>query len=119
MSINPEAFAPIQPSVLYVVSWDYFEHENRLEGGGGGQEWRFDLMEARRAFEWALKGWGGHPCTVRLTAIPSPGGMVWRDDNDAIFRVVSEALDLIEDPSRYPAVGWTLLAECKWNGGAS
>lgn len=120
MSINSQsgAFAPVTPSVLYVTSWDYEENANRLEGGGGGQEWRFDEEEARTAFVWALQGWGEHPCTIRLTAIPAPGGMVWRDDNEAIARVISEALDLIEHPDRYP-VGWRLIAECRWNGGAS
>lgn len=103
---------------IYVVAWDYYEHANRLEGGGGGQEWRRDLAAASKVFAWAQEGWGEHPITVRLVRVLAPTGCRWTDDENTITEAVSAAVDLLETPEKYPA-SFTLIAECKWNGGAS
>lgn len=116
MRETPFKAAPL--SVLYVVSWAYEENANRLEGGGGGQEWRYTREDAEKVFTWALSGWAEHPCTTRLTAIPAPDGMLWSEDNERIGGWVSDFLDTIECPEDYPE-HWTLIAECKWMGGAS
>ena len=111
-------FKAAPKSVLYVVSWDYKESKTEDLGGGGGQEWRYSRDKADDAFTWALRGWSDLPCTIRLTAIPAPDGMLWSEDEERVGEWVSDTLDVIECPEDYPE-HWTLIAECRWNGGAS
>lgn len=108
---------PRDREAIWVTLWDYFE-PNEAHGGGGGHEWAYDKTSGLDLFAWAVKGWSSDRCTIRLVRIDAPAGMVWTTDQEAITTAVMAASDLLEEPSKYPP-HFTLIAECKWNGGAS